>query len=122
MRQEADAYALEERPYSFQPERHNGGIISFSSFFKKMSELVEASISVVEGDDNDSEADGRWRRRLAAPSGFRNEGAADSSQSGRAGNLLLADAIVCVCPRFGLGGALLLGDRTWSRRRQFSDF
>ena len=49
MRQEADAYALEERPYSFQPERHNGGIISFSSFFKKMSELVEASISVVEG-------------------------------------------------------------------------
>ena len=60
------------------------------------------------GDDNDSEADGRWRRRLAAPSGFRNEGAADSSQSGRAGNLLLADAIVCVCPRFGLGGALLL--------------
>ena len=49
MRQEADAYALEERPYSFQPERHNGGIISFSSFFKKMSGLVEASISVVEG-------------------------------------------------------------------------
>lgn len=49
MRQETDAYALEERPYSFQPERHNGGIISFSSFFKKMSGLVEASISVVEG-------------------------------------------------------------------------
>ncbi len=110
-------------PYSFQPERHNGGIISFSSFFKKMSELVEASISVVEGDDNDSEADGRWRRRLAAPSGFRNEGAADSSQSGRELATFFTGRCNCLCmsPLWPWWSAPA-GDRTWSRRRQFSDF
>lgn len=35
MRQEVNAYALEERPYSFKPERHNGGIIPFSSFLRR---------------------------------------------------------------------------------------
>ncbi len=53
MEQEAKAYALEERPYSFQPERHNGGIIRFSSALEKTAALVEAwtgdSISIAEG-------------------------------------------------------------------------
>lgn len=53
MRQEVSAYALEERPYSFKPECHNGGIIPFSSFFEKMAMSVKArlgdSTSVAEG-------------------------------------------------------------------------
>ena len=53
MRQEVNAYALEERPYSFKPERHNGGIIPFSSFFEKMAMSVKARLgdspSVAEG-------------------------------------------------------------------------